>query len=169
MKRMAVTLLTLAGLCAARASVAAERPPANIGHLTCSLGEKVEQESASGSARSVVCVYRSLTNNIEELYVGTAYMTAALGEPGEGDSAISWIVKAPEGATPPSLEQTYTAQANSDSGGDASAALVANKSGNPPSAVELHPLPELSGADSKKQPARVNIAVIELKLKMTTT
>jgi hypothetical protein len=170
MKITLATSLALVALCASGVSLAeevpaAEPPAANIGHLTCTFGDEVERETISGSARSIMCVFRSLTNNIEELYVGTAYLTAAL-DASETGNAISWIVKAKEGSTPSSLEQTYTAQANTEAGDGAAVTLVAGKSASS-SPVELHAIPELSG---EKKPAESGkVAVIELKLKTTTT
>lgn len=165
------TFLALVSLCAAGASFAdevpaVEPPAANIGHLTCTFGDEVQRETLSGSTRSIVCVFRSLTNNVEELYIGTAYLTAALTDADDLKS-MSWIVKAPKGATPASLEQTYTAQANTDAGDEAGTTLVAGKSSSSSSPVELHTLPELSG--EKKPTSSSKVAVIELKLKTTIT
>ncbi len=142
------------------------QPPANLGNLTCTLGEKVEQETAAGRAQSVLCVFHSSAANTEELYVGTVYFSGP--EASQGDLALSWIVKGPAEATavPGGLEQSYTAQGGGGGDPENSAPLVGKQS----EAIALHPLalPADEVTDKKTAAAR-KIAVLELRLKTTVT
>jgi hypothetical protein len=141
-------------------------PPANLGNLTCTLGENVEQEAAAGRAQAILCVFHLSAANTEELYVGTAYFSGPEATP--GDVSLSWIVKGPAEATavPGGLEQSYTSQGGASGDPENSAPLVGKQSDT----IALYPLAlPADEVDSKKTAEARKIAVLELRLKTTVT
>jgi hypothetical protein len=141
-------------------------PPANLGNLTCTLGEKIEQETAAGSAQSVLCLFHLSAANTEELYVGIVHFSGP--EETRGDVSLSWIVKGPSEATAVAggLEQSYTAQGGGSADPENSVPLVGQQSDT----IALYPLAlPADEVDSKKTAAARKIAVLELKLKTTVT
>jgi len=139
-----------------------EQPPANLGNLTCTFGEDVEQQTVAGRAQSIICVFHATAASTEELYVGIAYFSGPAATP--GDVSLSWIVKGPAEVTavPGGLEQSYTAQGGGSGDPENSAPLV----GQQLDAIALHPLalPAAEMKNNKTSEARM-IAVLELKLK----
>jgi hypothetical protein len=143
-----------------------KKPPDSLGNLTCTLGEKIEQETAAGSAQAVLCLFQLSAANTEELYVGTVHFSGP--EEAPGDVSLSWIVKGPAEVTaiPGGLEQSYTAQGGGSGDPENSAPLVGQQSDT----IALYPLAlPADEVDNKKTAAARKIAVLELRLKTTVT
>lgn len=153
--------LCIAGIGVRAEEAKPEQRPETLGNLTCSFGENVEAETFQ-TAQAVVCVFRSTTSSVEELYEGTAYFSGPPGKP-DPDAAQSWIVKGSEDTVEErgSLGQIYAVQSRGDP--DSEPPLV----GKQVDEIGLYPLGKGDPADSAKSDRK--IAVIELKLKTTVT
>ena len=159
-------------VCAGFGMAQGETLPAEIGVLSCTLGQAIDREMSDqrGSAsetRDVLCSFTPAKNGPEEAYAGALKSISAAGTLPDKVTLL-WVVRAPTGRRPTAglLQQSFAADLATPLG--QTAQLVGERNNE----ITLHTMADKEeGSASKDQRSapRFAITAIELKLMASTS
>ena len=134
-------------------SAGAQSPRANLGVLTCTLGEQGEaQGTPVGEGRAMRCVFKPTAGGAEQTFSGLIRKVAQ-GQIPSGKLVMIWVVQGPGGGKndPAALEQTYF---GASEGSGAGSTLIGERNAE----IVLQAESEDSG------PSGVSVTVMHLKI-----
>ena len=150
-------------VCAALPAAAQEL--AEIGNLTCSLGEQnasPDSETGTGQARDMLCTFKPATRGAEETYTGT--MQSAGDERPFDKGVLMWTVRGPAATEiqPGLLQQAFAVDAASAS--TQAAPLIGEKS-----PIVLQAAKKEMQQANESESAKPTTVIISIVLKLKTS